>query len=83
MKDCLNVMVSPNPSATHFTLQVQSNSNKTISMRVTDVAGRIKEIKNTKLANNIFTLGEGYKPGVYIVEIIQGDNRKVLKLVKQ
>jgi len=30
-----------------------------------------------------FKLGENYRPGIYLIEVIQGKERKTLKLIKQ
>jgi hypothetical protein len=73
--------VMPNPTATHFTLRVQSSSMETVVVRVFDMAGRQVELLRGS-AGGAFEFGSRLKPGVYIVEVHQGDYARVLRVVK-
>ena len=53
-----------------------------VTLRVTDLVGRIIEQKNVPGAGSVLTLGGEYKAGIYLVELKQGDQRETLKLVK-
>ena len=75
----INVM--PNPSAGNFTLRVIGNENEPTIFKVLDITGRIVERKTVK-ANQTFEFGENYRAGIYFAEIVQGEERKVVKLVK-
>ncbi len=77
----LDVIASPNPSKNRFTMQLKATGNERINIRVTDQFGRVIDRK-TNIAAGTFRLGDSYKPGIYFVEIIQGTERKVLRLVK-
>ena len=80
--DMLQVNVWPNPSEHQFTLLVESSSDEKFVMVVYDVLGRkVKRIE--KSIGQLVRFGEDIKAGVYIVEVIQGVNRKTIKLVKQ
>lgn len=79
MLDCIAV---PNPSSDYFTLQILSSSNEKIEMAILDMSGRIIEKQNT-YQNKIIRIGEKLKPGVYMIQLIQGDQQKTIKLVKQ
>ena len=46
------------------------------------IAGRVIESKTAISIGETIQLGEQYKAGTYIVEVRQGQNMKVLKLVK-
>jgi uncharacterized delta-60 repeat protein len=80
--DSLEVTVAPNPSSYHFTLVIKSNSRETLSLRVADAIGRPIERRSGIAPNSTLQLGHVYRPGTYIVEIVQGNQRRYLKLVK-
>ena len=77
----LAVNVMPNPSAESFTLNVSSDPDAPLILRVIDISGRVIERKNLT-ANQTIKIGERYRPGMYLAEIIQGNERKIMKLVK-
>jgi uncharacterized repeat protein (TIGR03803 family) len=80
----LSFNVSPNPSSGSFEVQVRSSQvTEKIQLKVMDLSGRVVELFNNLGANQTLKLGNNYRPGMYIVEMIQGDNRKQLKLIKQ
>ena len=76
------IYVSPNPTASAFNLRFKSNSNELISIRILDVLG--KEIQRfTRIERNqTIVFGNAYIAGSYFAEIIQGINRKVIKVAK-
>jgi hypothetical protein len=78
----LTIRALPNPSATYFTIVTQSNINQPISLFVYDILGRIIETKHDLPANYSISIGHSYKPGLYNVEIMQGNQKQTLKLVK-
>jgi uncharacterized lipoprotein YddW (UPF0748 family) len=81
--DALEVKATPNPSRDQFTLLTRSYSKGALGIRVMDEAGRVIESRTGLPANGRIVLGANYKPGVYLVEISQGSEKHVLKLVKQ
>ncbi|MGZ8550411.1 MAG: T9SS type A sorting domain-containing protein, partial [Chitinophagaceae bacterium] len=78
----LYVNVMPNPSNTFFNLVIKGNNQSLVTVRVFDISGRLIE-KQEKIASSS-TLQLGYKwiSGSYIVEVIQGDQRKFMKIIK-
>ena len=82
-KEALKVTVLPNPSQHLFTLQVQSNSNQPISVRVTNAVGKLMEVRTNTGVKGTVQLGSSYTPGIYFAEVLQGNSRTVVKLVKQ
>ncbi|MDB5221403.1 MAG: hypothetical protein JWN83_70 [Chitinophagaceae bacterium] len=76
------VTVSPNPSATDFKLVIQSNSTEPISIRLQDVSGRVINTINKIQRNETVTIGNSLIGGTYFAEVVQGKNRKVIKLIK-
>ena len=76
-------MGMPNPSAHFFTIMLYGGiTDEAVNVRVTDAVGRVTEQKNNLSSSRQFTLGMDYKPGMYFVEISQGTERIVLKLLK-
>jgi uncharacterized delta-60 repeat protein len=80
----LTVSVLPNPSTRYFTLKLQSNeNNSTVTVSITDAAGRLIEMKNNVNANSSLQLGHNYPPGIYFAQIVQGNKKEIVKLIKQ
>jgi hypothetical protein len=79
----LVVTALPNPSVKNFTVIAQSNSRELLQLKVLDVLGRIVEIRNGIEVNTSFHFGDTYRPGLYLVEIVQGTERQWLKLIRQ
>jgi hypothetical protein len=79
----LTVSAYPNPSVSHFTLKLaSSNTSDPISVRVMNQMGQILEIKSNLTAGQTIQLGSNYRPGTYIVQMVQGQTSKQMKLVK-
>ncbi len=79
----LAVNILSNPSKTNFSILVKSGTNANVRIRVSDISGRIIEPEKNFSSTATFLVGENYKPGVYVLEVIQGKEKKVIKLVKQ
>ncbi|HTM91184.1 MAG TPA: T9SS type A sorting domain-containing protein, partial [Flavisolibacter sp.] len=59
-----------------------SNTIDPISVIIYDVNGKVVEQKQKLTAGQTIQLGALYRPGVYILDVTQGTQRKQLKLVK-
>ena len=77
----LDAKVAPNPTATKFTVILSGNSNKPVELRVVDMYGRSVYYARGS-ANQSYEFGERFTGGVYIVQILQGELVKTLKVVK-
>ena len=77
----LAINVMPNPSAKSFTLNIVVSNDAPIALKVVDISGRVIERK-TLAANQTIKIGDHYRPGMYFAEILQGNERKIVKLVK-
>lgn len=76
-------VIMGNPSTSFFTVQLKSKQiNLPISMRIADMSGRLVEQRQSLAANSTIQFGQTYANGQYIVEWIQGTERKVVQLVK-
>jgi hypothetical protein len=73
----------PNPTTSEYTVQM-SSSNRTekVQVRVMDLNGRVVQLFNSLQANQTIKLGANYRPGVYVIQMIQGKEHKELKVVK-
>jgi hypothetical protein len=78
----LVVKVNPNPSANRFRLYSQSGDKKPLNIRVFDNLGRIVEVRSNVAPNSTIYFGERFRAGIYYVEVIQGDVRRHIKLIK-
>jgi hypothetical protein len=79
----LAVQALPNPSYHRFALVIKSGSDQPVGIRVVDMAGRLVEARSNLAANGTFYLGDRYRPGVYLVQVAQGAQKQIVKLVKQ
>ncbi len=78
----LNIQVFPNPSSTNFNIRTVSNNRQPMVVRISDEHGRLIETRKNVSPNSSLQIGDNYGNGVYIMEIIQGDVRKTIKLIK-
>lgn len=78
----LDAIIYPNPTMSTFNLLVKSSKqSKTVKARIIDSQGR--QIKTlTFNSNEIVSFGNELRSGLYLVEVIDGDNVKMLKVVK-
>ena len=80
----LSLLAYPNPSQNQFNLQIHTGKpNVPINLRILDQFGRTIEVKKGLSAGQTIQLGAGYKVGMYFVELIQGEERRQVKLIKQ
>ena len=77
----ITISVTPNPSTKNFTLQVVTDIPAPMHLRVIDISGRTIERRNLTGGQSI-RIGDNYRPGVYLAELIQNNERKIVKLVK-
>jgi len=82
MPTALDVKVFPNPTTSSFDLRVTDGGSKSaIQARVFDLQGRMMKTIQLNPNENI-SLGAEFKPGVYMLEVLKGTEKKVLRLVK-
>ncbi len=77
----LTVKVSPNPSASYFRLEVQSNSKEKVEIGVADTEGRIWKRMEVSVGSPV-QFGSDLPAGTYFVTVKQGTANKVVKLIK-
>jgi hypothetical protein len=79
--DYLNVKIN-NPTHNYFMLNVESSNNSQVNIKITDVSGRVIEMFRNEAPGKNLIFGSRYFPGTYFAEIIQGQNRRTIKLIK-
>ena len=77
----LEVVLSPNPSSSQFTLIAHSGNIKPITIRVLDVNGKNLYITKGQPEQSL-RFGSSFGSGLYFVEVRQGDEVKTVKAVK-
>jgi hypothetical protein len=78
----LRVNLRPNPSRDQFLFNISSSSNQPVRMKVYNTLGILVEDKNNLPSNGPVRLGSGYHAGVYYAEVVQGDEKVVVKFIK-
>jgi hypothetical protein len=77
----MSVNVHPNPTTSSFNVQVSTTDSRALDISVLDVEGR--KIKSFKSAPyQTINIGNELKAGVYMVEVLQGNDKKVVRVVK-
>jgi len=54
-----------------------------LQLRVFDVSGRIVETRNGMAANTTLHVGNNFQAGMYLIEVTQGKQQQILKLIRQ
>lgn len=78
----LSVSVAPNPSANRFVISIKSGNDARINVVLTDASGRIIEKRTSLPVNATIQMGDRLRPGIYFLEIIQGNHKERLKLIR-
>lgn len=78
----LSAKLTPNPTRSAFGLMIQSSNEQLALVNVYNSNGRKIELIRT-IPNKLLFIGNGFKQGCYLFEIIQGEKRTVVKGVKQ
>ena len=79
--DAMKVNVYPNPTVSDFKLQVVTAGKQAITVHITDVQGR--SIKSFEvMPYQTINVGADLKAGTYMMEVRQGNEVKVTKLIK-
>lgn len=83
-KGLINVNSYPNPSSSHFNLDIESLSDDQLDLKVYDMIGRQIEVRKGKVSElTSQVIGSNYPIGVYNVVVSQGDNVKSIRIVKK
>jgi hypothetical protein len=81
-KGILRADVIPNPSSTFFNLAITGRNDLPVTIKIMDIFGRVIERHERIAANTVLKIGSRWTNGSYYAEIIQGDQRKIVKILK-
>ena len=82
--DPLTARALPNPFSDNFILVIASGSDSPVRVRIMDALGRLMEERTNLPANGSLRIGgQKYRPGIYFTEVIQGNEKITMKLIKQ
>ena len=77
----LVITVTPNPTVHEFKMSVKTPVQQKITIRIHDLEGKL--LNTMKMApGETIQFGSALKSGAYIVEVQQGDQRSIQRLVK-
>jgi len=82
LTDRLEIAAMPNPSTSNFNVTIKGSNKSPVQLRVTDMFGRLVEHYEKINSNTTMVIGQRLNAGTYFVEVIQGDQRKIVKLIK-
>ncbi|MEO7265037.1 MAG: T9SS type A sorting domain-containing protein, partial [Ferruginibacter sp.] len=78
------VKASPNPSKDFFNLTIISDNRvEVITLRVIDFQGRVMETRNGLRSGQTIQVGNNLRPGTYLIETVQGKDRRSQTIIKQ
>ncbi|MBL7742964.1 MAG: T9SS type A sorting domain-containing protein, partial [Chitinophagaceae bacterium] len=78
----LTVTAMPNTTTDYFNLVIKSKEDGAIAVRIHDMYGTIVETHAKIAPGTTLRVGSGWSAGIYFAEVLQGDTRKVVKLIK-
>lgn len=78
----LKVTASPNPTTDQFVLRIESSSEAPVSVRMMDVSGKTLSLRSNLSSNSTVRTGSELINGIYFAEVMQGNEKRVIKLIK-
>jgi hypothetical protein len=77
-----NVKVYPNPSSSNFNLRVSSIDNGPMDIKIMDMTGKVVQESNNLELEKEHQIGGFLSPGLYLVEVKQGDTKRIVRVTK-
>jgi len=78
-----DISVFPNPSSNQFTISIKGAPGEKYNFILRDLTGRVVEMRENNLSDQQLQFGSGLLDGIYIAEIIIGDQRQWIRIIKQ
>ncbi len=80
----LSITTSPNPTTNFFRLKVATTHHEnSLDLTVTDVLGKVVETRKGIAPGQTIEVGANYRPGIYVAQVKQGNNKVMIKIIKQ
>lgn len=80
--DLFAISAMPNPTSNYFNLVVKSKNNALVTVRVSDMYGRILFTRPGVDPKVILRLGDNLVNGTYLVNVVQQDKEQIVKVIK-
>jgi len=80
--DELTVTAFPNPFGDEIHVKIQSDKKDNVDVIVYDVTGRERDNRLNQDITADFSFGQNFTPGVYFIEVRQGNESRKVKVVK-
>lgn len=77
-----SVSASPNPASNFFIIQWQGNSTESISIDVFNILGT-SVYHRQGIQSSTIQFGNDLPDGVYMLQVTQGSEKKIIKMIKQ
>jgi autotransporter-associated beta strand protein len=79
----LSISLAPNPAVGSTNLTINADPQKgNVRILVTDLFGKVIESKEIAAGSSTIKLGNSYRPGIYVIEVSQGLDKKTVQLIK-
>ncbi|MEO6490082.1 MAG: T9SS type A sorting domain-containing protein, partial [Ferruginibacter sp.] len=78
----LKINAYPNPSNTSFKVVMEGNSSDKVMITVTDVFGR-KVYQSEGTINQQYSFGHSFTRGIYMLQVVQGNEKQTARLIKE
>ena len=78
----LTIQAYPNPSATAFTVKITGAAQEKTTLILTDIMGR-KILQEDLAGKQLYCFGNNVEAGIYLLQVVQGDRKQSLKLIKE
>ncbi len=77
-------VASPNPFTDNFHIEVKTNAESTVEVKVYDMLGKLIENKTAEVSDiESVTIGSNYPAGIYNVTISQGESTQFIRIIKR
>jgi hypothetical protein len=80
--DKLEVRAIPNPANNYFSLFINSNDESPVLVRVLNIFGQVAEKYEKINPAGHIRIGQSLATGTYFVEVVQGGQKQVMKIIK-
>lgn len=80
-KVTIPIKVSPNPTTGSFKARLYGSREEQVRIEILDQFGRVIDARLVSAGAEL-RFGYWYEPGTYFLHIVQGENRKKVKLIK-
>jgi PKD repeat protein len=78
--DNFYVMPHPNPFNNGFSVSILTSESSPVRVNVLDMLGQVVEVYNNVTEETV--MGSALSRGIYFAEVIQGENRQMIQVVK-